>query len=83
MSPKKGIFKDGLPKPGQKRCSLTRRVKIFLEKRRYIQTIEVSEDKNAKKAKLVEEFSPEGGSAYNIGMQNTWNPNCFYEENIH
>ena len=54
-----------------------------MEKRRYMQTIEVSEDKNAKKAKLVEEFSPEGGSAYNLGMHNTWNPNCFYEENIH
>ena len=47
-----------------------------------MQTIEVSEDKNSKKAKLVEEWAPEDGSTYDICMQNTWNPNCFYEENI-
>ena len=81
-SPKKGIFRDCLPKPRQKKSSLAGRAGIGTEKRRYIQTIEVSEDENSKKAKLVEEWAPEDGSAYNICMQNTWNPNCFYEENI-
>ena len=47
-----------------------------------MQTIEVSEEKNSKKAKLVEEWAPEDRSTYDICMQNIWKPNCFYEENI-
>ena len=47
-----------------------------------MQTIEVSEEKNSKKAKLVEEWAPEDRSTYDICMQNIWKRNCFYEENI-
>ena len=47
-----------------------------------MQTIEASKDKKSKKAKLIEELTPENGSEYDICMQNTWNPNCVYKENI-
>ena len=73
-SPKKGIFRDRLPKPRQKKSSLTERVGTGAEKSRYMQTIKVSE--------VEEEWAPEDGSAYDICMQNIWNPYCFYEENI-
>ena len=41
----------------------------------------VSEGKTSNIAKLVQ-VALEDGSAYNISMKNTWNPNCFHKENV-
>ena len=81
-SPKKGIFKDYPLKLRQKRSSLTGKIRVGMEKCLCMQTIEASKDKKSKKAKLIEELTQEDGSEYDICMQNTWNPNCFYKENI-
>ena len=70
-SPKKEIFRNRPPKTKQKTSILKRRVRIGAEKRRYMQTIEASENKNSKKAKLVQELAPENVSVYHIYIQNT------------
>ena len=69
--PKKGIFRDHPLKPRLKRSSLTGKIRVGMEKRWYMQTIEASKDKKSKKAKLIEELTPEDGSECDICMQNT------------
>ena len=73
-SPKKGIFRDHPLKPRLKRSSLKGKIRVRMEKGRYMQTIEASKDKKSKKAKLIEELTQEDGSECDICMQNTWNP---------
>ena len=68
-SPKKGIFKDHPLKLRQKRSSLTGKIRVGMEKDLCMQTIEASKDKKSKKAKLIEELTPEDGSEYDICMQ--------------